>query len=288
MDAKLAVTTFQAERIGKLERELEGRDLRIARMEAEHRDEVAKVVAALAESKAAVSRADERAMILEMERNERQTQLERAQAEREETIWKTDLEVKTAREAAEKLEQRVSELEEQLANKSAEDETKIRLLSDQRDRLIEVAERQEKHSALETQKNQLTVQELGLKSSAVLFQLTKSRDTVKSLKLQLVQMTMERDAALSEVETLTRSVAEAVDAASDSNAHAFLPVAKDPKDRAPSINTGTSSVLEQAYDMMLNEMETLRGDLQVAQQRLAELERQKAPVSPGPDSATTI
>lgn len=275
--------------MAELERDLEGRDLRIARKEAEQREEVARLVAQVAESKAAISGAEERAMILEMERNERQTQLERAEAEREEAIWKTDLEVKTAREATTKLEQRVSELEEQMARKSAEDEAKIRQLSDQRDRLIEVAERQEKQSDLETQKGQLQVQELNLKSSAVLFQLSKSRDTIKSLQLQLAEMTMARDAALSEVETLTRSVAEAVDAVQETSISNGLFAAA--KDRAPSVNTATSSsVLEQAYDIMLDQMETLKGELQAAQDRVLELEsqNQKGPVSPGPDSAATV
>lgn len=176
-----------------------------------------------------------------------------------------------------KLEKEVAKRDELLAKERMEDALRLeqvasalRAVEAQRDRLIEIAERQDKQATIESERREMEMRELRLKSSAMLVQLSKARDTVKSLQLQLAEARAERDMALREVQALGQSVADTVaspDLGRDTDS-LLLP----PKSRAPSVMTSASSNLELAYDMMLNEMEGLRGEFVAAQSRITELE----------------
>lgn len=280
-------TAAQQERIVGLERDLEAQDTKISKMESEHAAEVAKLAlqvtesgtiaadlsaqlstlqAEAAESRSQVNQLTSKVAELEKDAQTRIEKISRLTRERDEAIYRGEAEIKQAKASLEQQIQRNSELElavrlkeEAVLRANAQASVKVQHLTEvnkalesQRDRLLQVAEKQEQQTALDNEKARLTVQELNLKSSAVLFQLSKARDTIKALQLQLAEAMAARDDALREVETLTKSVADAVSAVQQpDNRDNDLVVIPRSERGAPSVATGASSVLEQAYDMML-------------------------------------
>ncbi|KAI9023336.1 hypothetical protein DFJ74DRAFT_767952 [Hyaloraphidium curvatum] len=192
-------------------------------------------------------------------------------------VKEAELELAGARGLISALQERALAFEREAADakdRLAATEAAVRKLESQRDRLIQVAETQERHAALEAQRSGMRLQESELGRSAALLELSKARDRIKDLQLRLAEAQAGREAALGQVEVLTRSVDGAVEAVAEP---AF---ARDREGdaasvgRAPSVETAASS-LEQTYDLMLDEMAALKEEYAKQRRRVAELERER-------------